>query len=270
MGSNLHAIRPLLDRRTLHALWRFDCDFQNAGLNMYKACRTFFARSGFAVEINRRWKAPVGPILFVSDHTSPLDGFAMSLACPPKIKLKRTIFLLTALCMGQTTFRHNVVVWPKGSYSGLIHRTHGILPRLMYILTHRWGWWVRPNRALRKICDTLMQGTSLSILPSGEIAQSRWRSGVGAVVIELARQRGSLKHPCFLAPVYIRWDVARRCVRIEAPGLVSMDSLFDKALHADGREEFTLWLSEIYHDRAWTFSEAESLSQASPRIMATR
>ncbi len=108
------------------------------------------------------------------------------------------------------------------------------------------------------MCQTIAEGSCLSVLPSGEIGQRRWRSGVGAVIIELARQRFAVRHPAFLAPVYIDWRMSDRKVIIRSPGLVSLESLFDKALHADGREEFTDWLADQYYTQSWQFESIRS------------
>lgn len=259
MGAKAQALRPLLDARTLRALWHFDRDFAAYRFNMFDACQAFFERAGYRVRIERGWEPPAGGVIFFADHVSPLDGFAMSLACPRERQLKRTIFLVTGLCLGRNVFRHNIMVWPKGSYRGIVQRARGVIPRLFYLMTHRWGPWVRPNRALNRMRETIADGTSIAILPSGEIGQRRWRSGLGALIIELARRRDELTQAPHLAPVYIDWDEHKRSVSVRAPALVPLDSLYDKALHADGREPFADWLADQYYHHSWAGDSSRSM-----------
>ena len=82
------------------------------------------------------------------------------------------------------------------------------------------------------------------------------------MMIELARRRFPMRHPAFLAPVYIEWQKRERKVVVRSPGLVSLESLFDKALHADGREEFTDWLADQYYSQAWQFESMSAASRA--------
>jgi hypothetical protein len=255
MGYLSDGLQLLLNRSTLQALWGFDRDLRDARGNMQQACGVFFERADYRVEVTRPWNSSSGGILFIADHVSALDGFALALACPSHLAVRRVMFMVTGYALGRCVARNSVLVWPRGNYQNLVHDTHGFVDRVAYLMTHRWGPWVKPARALRRMCGALAKGDCLCLLPSGTVGDWNWRSGVGGVIHAAVRERLTAQRPLFLAPVYFDWRNDLRHVSITAPGLVSFEQIVATAGSGLSRRELTDWLQKRYRHHEWTFEQ---------------
>ncbi len=262
MGYISDGLQLFLNPATFRAVWGFDQELHAAKRNMQLACEAFFENAGYQATVQRTWNVPAGGILFVSDHTSSLDGFALSLACPQHLQLRRVIFLITGYVLGRTVARQSVLVWPRGNFHNLVHETHGFVDRVAYVMTHRWGSWVRPNRALHNMCQTLADGQCLSLLPSGTVGEQHWRSGVGAIVQTALRISPKPSVPFFLAPIYIDWQEDPKLVSVSAPGLISFEDIIAQAGANLGRAELTRWLKQRYVEQSWQYTTPVSPRQA--------
>ncbi len=252
VGYLTDGVQWITNPSALRALWQFPRDLRSSQGNMVRACEQFFNRLNYTVIIQRQWRAPAGRILFISDHRSALDGFAMSLACPRHLPLKRIMFRLTAQLFGNEMIKNCLTVWPRGNYYNLCFQTFGLLDRIVYLMTHRWGPWVKKQLALQRIVDALAQGECLTLLPSGTVGESRWRSGIGGIILEMARQRPELLATCFLAPIYLDWDRAHRRVKINAPQLISFADILSELPPDTNRLALTAHLLSRYHQDSGT------------------
>ncbi len=252
MGYISETTHLILNPSTSKALWCFDRDVEQANGCMQQACESFFQRIGFKVIVRRRWQSVEGGILFVSDHESALDGFAMSLACPIDKCLRRVIFKFTGHFLGSNVARQCILVWPRGNYSNLMRQANSFVDSVAYLITHRWGPWVGRHRALDKICNALDAGDGVTLLPSGTVGKDGWRSGIGGIVqTSMSRSPSKAKNK-WLAPVYLEWDQTSRVVTVDAPGLISFSSILDQANANLNRTELTSWIRERYRDRSLT------------------
>jgi hypothetical protein len=261
MGYLIDGVRMLTDRSAFHALWHFDNDLRQSHGNMQVACDRFFERQGYELIVERPWHAPRGGILFFSDHHSALDGFAIARACPTDRVCRRVIFTLTALTLGRSVFRHSITVWPRGNWHNLIFETSGFVDRVAYLITHRWGPWVRPAQALERMCRCLHSGESLTILPSGTVGEDRWRAGLGAILLRLHSLGDGPEHDeqneVHLAPTYVEWDHAVRKGTVQAPQLIPLSRLMRWAEaelgedQAQDRKSLTQWIKSRYRARNW-------------------
>jgi hypothetical protein len=214
--------------------------------NMQLACRELLQDLDYEVKLTRCWRLTSGSILFVSDHHSVLDGFAIPLVCPQHLKVRRVVFLLSALLVGRQFARHSISIWPRGNYRNLLYQTHGFIDRIAYLITHRWGPWVRLSRALNEMTDTLKKGECLVLLPSGTIGELQWRRGVGALIQALADQQS-----CYLAPVYLKWDDAQRRLEMDAPKLIHFAAILQAPGAPSDSQELANWLAHKYRQRDW-------------------
>lgn len=228
----------------------FDQELRDSAGDMQRACLRFFRELGYQTVVNRAWTRQAASVLFVSDHWSVLDGFALPLACPTPQTVRRVVFQLSAYFVGKAFAKHSILVWPRGNYSNLVFRTRGLVDRLAYLVTHRWGPFARANRAIQKMVKALESGESVTLLPSGTIGEPRWRSGVGAVI-----QSTRDPQQKFLAPVYLCWDHALRKLEVNSPGLVSFQSILAATPSLD-RQHLADWLNDKYVRGNWTFCQS--------------
>jgi len=228
------------------ALSAFQHEFATSEGDMQLACHRFLGTLDYQCVVRREWELKAGSIVFVSELLSALDGFAIPLVCPSKFTIRRVVFHLTASWLGRNFARHSVLVWPRGSYRNLIFQNKGFLDRISYLITHRWGWWVRPARALTRMVEVVNSGESLMLLPSGTVGDLHWRRGVGALV-----KATSPEQPVFLAPVYLDWDDEHRRVFLHAPKLISFDWIRQQAGNLDS-QELSTWLEERYRRKDWS------------------
>jgi hypothetical protein len=266
MGSLWSGIRATFDRNVLKAVWNFNRDFVVHGGNMPEACQTFLERADYPYQIERPWHTPPAGVLFVADHAHLLDGFALSLACPAELELRRTIFLVTALLLGRDVARRSLLVWPKGKWHGLLHEARGFKEKLTYLCTHRWGPWVKPSRALNTMCQALGDGICLTLLPSGMIGDTRWRSGVGAILARIGEQPSIFASVPYLAPVYLTWSDSPKSVCVTSPGIIRMDRLYAQAqseCQPLDRTHLSQWLERQYVNRSWVYEQSPSQAPSS-------
>jgi hypothetical protein len=161
--------------------------------------------------------------------------------------IRRVVFQPTAWLIGRNFSRHSILIWPRGNYHNLIHETHGFFDRVAYLITHRWGPWVAPGRAMNRMISTLQQGESLMLLPSGTIGDLHWRRGVGALIQAMPDCQ-----PCFLAPVYLAWDYEHQRVDVEAPKLIEFSQIRKQAGVDRDSQALSSWLAERYRQRDWS------------------
>lgn len=247
MGYLSDGLQWMTSPSALRALWNFPRDLRSAQGNMVRACKQFFDRLDYTVTVQRPWRAPAGRILFISEHNSALDGFAMSLACPQHLRLKRIMFRLTAQLFGRAMVKQCLTVWPRGNYYNLCFRTSGLLDRIVYLITHRWGPWVKKELALQRMIGALAQGECLTLLPSGTVGEPRWRSGVGGILLEMSIQHPELLANCYLAPIYLTWDRTQRRVEVQAPRLISFAEILSDLPPNSDRVALTALLQSRYH-----------------------
>ncbi len=88
------------------------------------------------------------------------------------------------------------------------------------------------------------------------VGVSRWRSGIGAVILE-ASLRNQFNEPYLPSSVYIDWNQAKRTVSIDSPGLVRLESLLLQARSRANRDTMTEWLQECYERKAWNFESMD-------------
>jgi hypothetical protein len=251
-SAQLAGIKWILQPSSAKSVWGFDRIYRNANFNMPLACRSFFEHAGIEFTLDRPWRLDTGSVLYFCDHDTALDGFALPMACPENLALKRVIFAVSGLALGWEFCKRNLPVYPKGSYRNLWLRNSGIWDRLVYFSTHRWGPFASNHAAVRAICASLEQGTSVSMLPSGVVGRKEWRSGVGAVLQECKGNTNS-DSPIYAAPVYLTWDQCNKPLRVHSPGLVRFDHLREQAGAQATRETVTKWLQQRYESRNWIF-----------------
>lgn len=217
---------------------------------MPRACRRFMREAGITYEVHRHWELERGSVLYFAGHTSFLDGFAISLACPEHLPLKRVIHSVSAMLLGKQFYDRNLTVFPRGSYRNWRYECHGWWSSLAYFWTH---WWlpVTPFQGgKRTIQQALLSGSSVSIFPAGVVGETIWRTGIGAIVGGLPDEN-AMGDPIYLAPVSIRWDFEPHRVLVESPGLVRLRSLRPLWNQAMDRVELTEWLKKRYLDQDW-------------------
>ncbi|MEZ6096114.1 MAG: hypothetical protein R3C03_18130 [Pirellulaceae bacterium] len=260
MGYVVDGMKVLLSPSRFSAMWNFDRDLQRADGNMQVACESFFDRLGYRVELDRRWTTSSGGILFFGDHPTALDGFAMALACPKHLTCRRTMFTLSACLLGKNVRRSCVTVWPRGNYHNLVYKTGGFVDRVSYLISHRWGPWVRPGQALHRMCNRLSDGECLTLLPSGTVGEQHWRSGIGSIILNCMERESRLDRDqalsLRLAPVYLEWNHHQKVVTVRAPRLISFAEVChqvaaQRAGEPCNRDHVTTWLQSQYRDDDW-------------------
>lgn len=250
--EQLQGIRWILQPQTARTVWEFERIYRRESYKMPQACRTFFHRSDIEVSVDRRWHLERGSVLFFCNHDTAVDGFALPLACPNTMNVKRVIFAISALFLGREFCKRNLLVYPKGSYCNLIRNNSGFWDRLVYFATHRWGPFATRHTAVRAMCNALRSGSSISILPSGVIAAKDWRSGIGSVLLECAA-RNIRDEPIYAAPVYLDFGSDHHHLTVHAPGLIRFDTLLRQAGALTTRDEVTKWLQRRYNARSWVY-----------------
>jgi hypothetical protein len=250
MGYISDSLQLFFAPKIARSLWGFNSDLQRAESNMVVASRLFFDRIGYSVIVERDWDSMQGRILVVSSHTSTLDGFALAMACPKELPVRRVMSRLTAQVLGPEVVRGCITVWPRGNYRNLICETRGFTNRIAYLLTHRWGPWVSPHLALNRMVAALERGECLTMLPSGVIGERRWRAGIGGILLEAARLQLMKSQPMYLAPVYLSWNHIDREVLIRATGLYSFEQLLSEA-NLSGAVDLSAWLEKKYETQTW-------------------
>jgi hypothetical protein len=254
MGTQIQGLAWLFHGRTASSVFRFDDFYRANDFNMVLACRQFLRHVGIDVEVNRPWSLQNGSVLYFADHVTVLDGFALPLASPEVFEVKRVIFALSGLGLGWNFIKRNIPVYPMGSYRNLLFRTSGLWPRMVYFATHRWGPFATRRAGVNAMCKSLVDGASVSLLPSGVIGERRWRSGIGAVVSESAPVNRD-GHPIYIAPVYLDWSQEKRRVTVNAPGLIRLDSLKNQFDASANREIWTDWLQTHYQQVTWQYDQ---------------
>jgi hypothetical protein len=249
----------MIDRQALRALRAFESDYRQCNYNMPVACESFLDRAGYRTRLQRSWQDNDGAILFIASHSSMLDGFAISLACPRGRDLRRVIFSPTGRILGRHFARRNVLVWPRVSWHSLWQECGSLKERLNYFFTHRWGpaayWgrWARAGQHVEQICELLRGGSCVSLLPAGVVGDAPWRSGIGAILCDYAISKAAYRTPLYVAPVYIDWRSDKR-VEVETPGLVSADTLLTQLQHSGtplDRRSVTHAIEQAYQNRDW-------------------
>jgi hypothetical protein len=249
MNTQLQGIRWAIETQTAKSVWDFDRIYRSCEFNMPLACSSFFEQAGIEFKVDRNWSIDAGSVLFFSQHSTVLDGFALPLACPQALALKRVIFAITGLMLGKPFMQRNILVYPKGSYRNLLFRNSGLWNRIIYFATHRWGPFAPNHTATTAICQTLEKGACISMLPSGIIGERRWRSGIGAVVLETQ----STLHPVYAAPVYLDWNESAKRVLVQSPGLIGFDTLLEQTGGLNTRDEVAQWMQDRYENRSWEY-----------------
>ena len=253
MSSQYAGLQWAIETKTARSVWTFDRVYRSCNFNMPLACSQFFSQANIGFQIDRPWTTSSNSILFFSDHKTALDGFALSLACPSHVPLQRVIFAVTAIVFGKEFMRRNILVYPKGSYRNLQSCNSTFWNKMIYFATHRWGPFAPNHTATQTICRTLHDGSSVSILPSGIVGEERWRSGIGAVLLE-SPQFNHEQMPMFAAPVYLEWSESSRSVHIQSPGIVRFSTIRKRASHCTNRFQLTQWIQDRYIQRDWDFA----------------